>query len=233
MLEPRIALPGIAVLGGSFNPPHIGHFRLGLEVYEALKPQKVLLVPAAKPPHKPSDNLLPFDLRVALLQACVHDLPDFYVSEMEAERQGPSYTIDTLEALYRQNPSHRLCFILGVTDFGQFKTWHRWKEITALSDLVVVSRENEDLTLFTNTVKDLWPDALESQNSPESLIKTYALPDGGAAMFAPMQRLDISSSDLRRRWLAGESVKYLVPPEVEALLADNAAVVAQSWQKEL
>lgn len=234
MFQAWITQPRIAVFGGSFNPPHIGHLRAGIEVFEALIPKEVLFIPAKQPPHKPDSNLLPFDMRVQLLKLCTRDLPGFTVSTMEGEREGPSYTIDTLEALCLEYPDYRLCFILGLPDFALLNTWQRWREITAISDILVVSREQDnDVRFFTDTVSRLWPEAGEAGCYLTRISKVFVLTDGGAVMFMHTPRIDISSSDIRRRFLTGTSIKYMVPPQVEAALTDNAGVVVENWLKKV
>ena len=130
-LRPRNAPAGRAILGGSFNPPHVGHLRLAVEVREALGDlvTGVDLVPCAVPPHKDASDLLPFGLRAALVEACIAGLPWLACNRLEGRRQGPSYTWDTLTAYRQAAPGTDLYFILGSPDFAQLPLWRRGTEL--------------------------------------------------------------------------------------------------------
>ncbi|MDR1359440.1 MAG: nicotinate (nicotinamide) nucleotide adenylyltransferase [Deltaproteobacteria bacterium] len=223
-----ISRPLLALLGGSFNPPHIGHFRIALEVLERLAPSGVLLIPCANPPHKTRDNLLPFSLRLAMLEAVTSALPGLGVSSVEAERPGPSYTVDTLAALAAEHPEERLAFILGGDDFSLLPAWRRWRSIPELADLVVLPRQAEGEKFFLRTIDACWPEAVPLP-APEG-IRTFGLPHGGRLVHLPQPRLEISSSLVRSRWLAGRRLKFLIPGEVEEMLDAHAPMVRSLWQ---
>lgn len=161
-------LPLTALLGGSFNPPHIGHFRIALEVWEALRPERLLFIPSAMPPHKAAKGLLPFDLRVRMLQAVLRglpnlpatpDLPGMEVCTIENERPGPSYTVDTLIALAKRYPGCRPAFIMGGEDLPLLPSWDRWERLTELAELVVLPRGKADGELIAKTIQAQWPGA--------------------------------------------------------------------------
>ena len=133
---------GRALFGGSFNPPHVGHLRLAIEMAETLRPlaDSVELMPCATPPHKVVSGLLPFDLRAAMVEACLDGLPGLSCNRMEAERPGLSYTWDTLQACREETPERPLFFILGNPDYALLPHWHRGLELPELCQLVVVPR---------------------------------------------------------------------------------------------
>ena len=133
---------GIGILGGSFNPVHIGHLRLALEVLEApvAALEYVELLPCAEPPHKPREGILPFELRSALLEVAGRRIPRLRVNRLEGMRSGPSYTWDTLTAYAAQYPGQRPVFILGGEDFATLPQWFRGLELPQLADFVVVPR---------------------------------------------------------------------------------------------
>jgi nicotinate-nucleotide adenylyltransferase len=220
--------PLLALLGGSFNPPHIGHFRIALEVQEVLAPREILLVPCADPPHKARDNLLPFPLRLAMLEAAARGLPGLSVSPVEAERPGPSYTVDTLAALAARHPEERLAFILGGDDFPLLPGWRNWRKIPELADLVVLPRQEEGEKIFLRTLRACWPEAAPLP-APAGIC-AFGLPHGGRLLHLPQPRLEISSSLIRSRWLEGKSLRFLVPGEVEEILDRNARSVHALWR---
>ena len=199
---------GRAILGGSFNPPHVGHLRLAIEAAEALTPlvSGVDLVPCAVPPHKTMTGMLPFDLRARMVEASITDLPFLRCNRLEGQRQGPSYTWDTLLAYRESEPQTELYFILGSPDFALLPTWHRGLELPGLCNFVVVPRDGQTARDVIATAQRLWPEARERAplvgDGP-----CMALPGGGLAHFLPLPWLDVSASRLRSVWLAGRRVQ--------------------------
>jgi nicotinate-nucleotide adenylyltransferase len=140
----------VGIFGGTFNPVHIGHLRAAIEVAEAVGLQAVEFVPAARPPHKVGNGLLDFDLRLELCRLAVEGLPGFSVNPLEARRDGPSYTCDTLTALGRSRPEDEFTFILGMGDLlclGQRKNGY---DLGRLAKLAVHARAGLDLDVFTD-----------------------------------------------------------------------------------
>lgn len=223
--------PLVVLIGGSFNPPHTGHFRIAIEAREALVPARICFVPCSTPPHKASANLLPFSLRFAMLQAVTDSLPEagLSVCGIEAERSGPSYTVDTLTVLAEQRPDVRLAFVMGTEDYGNFSTWRRWRDIPLLADLVVVPRAYHAPGFFAATTRSYWPDALPLATDRPAISEAYALPTGGRVLYLPQPLLEISSSLVRERIVAGRSVDFLVPPPVISLMGTNQELLRRLW----
>lgn len=218
----------IGLLGGSFNPVHVGHIRLAIEIAEALAPARLDFVPCAIPPHKPSRGLLPFALRLQMLQEATKGHSGFHVSTLEAERPGPSYTWDTLQAYRQSEPDARLFFILGGEDFHTLPHWHRGYELPTLADMVVVPRAGADRGAFITTARQHWPETRPVPISQAGAI-ALELPAGTRLIYLPLPRLDISASLLRDKWLCGADITHLVPDPVLTLLRENAATVAECW----
>ena len=233
--EDRAAL---AVLGGSFNPPHIGHFRIACEVLEQLGPMSVLFVPCAIPVHKPEHNLLPFDLRLELVQAAIQKEPDFAVSGLEGERVGPSYTIDTLRALIRDNPHKKMFFIMGAEDVPTLPTWRQWEDILRLVDIVALPRSpGWSATVFAQAIQDLHR-VMRGPKLPHP--RQENLPGGGMVcslnegrsiyyLWQPV--LEISSTLVRERWLNGQNLDFLVPEPVLEQMRIYAERIRSCWMK--
>ncbi len=230
MTESASPPPGIAILGGSFNPPHIGHLRLAIEARDALGDlvQGVDMVPCAVPPHKAQSGMLPFDLRARMVEACTHGLPWLRCNRAEASRQGPSYTWDTLRAYHEAQPDTRLYFILGSPDFALLSTWYKGLELPAVCDFVVVPRKGHTSADFVSAAKMLWADAVEH---PPVLPGSpcMALPGGGLAHFLSVPWLAVSASRVRELWLAGKNVDFLVPDAALEILRNNAQTVRHHW----
>ena len=223
---------GRAILGGSFNPPHVGHLRLAIEAAEALTPlvSGVDLVPCAVPPHKTMTGMLPFDLRARMVEASITDLPFLRCNRLEGQRQGPSYTWDTLLAYREAEPQTELYFILGSPDFALLPTWHRGLELPGLCNFVVVPRDGQTARDVIATAQRLWPEAREIPplvgDGP-----CMALPGGGLAHFLPLPWLDVSASRLRSLWLAGRRVDFLLPRAAFEILKQSEKTVQAHWRQ--
>ncbi|MDR3176026.1 MAG: nicotinate (nicotinamide) nucleotide adenylyltransferase [Desulfovibrio sp.] len=227
------------LLGGSFDPPHAGHLRAALECAEILRPSACLFLPCANPPHKTGRRLLPFALRVDMLRAALADLAGplpcpFSVSEVENERPGPSYTIDTLRALNVRFPDARLTFALGCDDFRQLAGWRQGRDIPDVADLVVLPRSGCGLGDFSAILAELRPDAAPlppGREDPPEIKSAHVLPLGGKIMYIAIPALDLSSSLTRARFLGGRDISFMVPPGVLALLRANATYVKKIWEE--
>ncbi|MBJ7471100.1 MAG: nicotinate (nicotinamide) nucleotide adenylyltransferase [Solirubrobacteraceae bacterium] len=184
-------------MGGTFNPPHIGHLICASEACDQLGLEKVLFVPAHTPPHKEVAAGAPGPLvRAELCRLATQDDPRFEVSELEIERGGASYTVDTLTELRAQRPGDDLVFIVGADTALSLPTWHKPVEVAQLATLGIAGRQGVLRRDIVERLVDL-PVRLE---------------------FFDMPRFDISSSEIRRRLAAGQTVDYLVPAAVAAHL---------------
>ncbi len=188
----------IGLLGGTFDPIHLAHLRIAEEVREELALSEVWFIPAGVPPHKRAEPHLPFEERLRLVELAVKDHPAFRALDLEGRRPGPSYTVDTLKELRQRHPQHEFFFILGLDAFLEIETWYQYPRIPELARLVVVSRGEFPLEKARIRARELFPEK--------------------EILFLSVTRLDISSTDIRRRLKAGLSVRYLVPePVFEAL----------------
>lgn len=223
--------PGRALLGGSFNPPHIGHLRLAIEVREALGPlvDSLVLVPCGNPPHKRAESLLPFALRAEMTRAAVRGLPGISVSEEEGERQGYSYTWDTLSRFREKLPGRELYFVIGTPDFALLHTWRRGLELSQLCQFIVVARGEQTEEPFVQAARRHWPGVRSvAPVLPDSLC--MELPDGGRVHYLPLPWLAVSASRIRERWLRRQNVDFLIPRAVDELLRVRHAEVAAHWK---
>ncbi|QGY41726.1 nicotinate (nicotinamide) nucleotide adenylyltransferase [Pseudodesulfovibrio cashew] len=213
----------IGILGGSFNPVHTGHVRMAIEVHEQLGLDRVELLPAKHPPHKEGDDILPFDLRMALVERAIEDMPELDVNPIENQRPGPSFTCDTLTCYRTEQPEIELSFILGASTFLELPQWRRGLEIPELASLVVVNRWEASVEV-PGFIEEYWPEAREEDG-------LWRLPQGHTIRLLDAPRLDIKGGHIRQRWLTGRSIRYLVPPGVEAMLEERAGEIEQYWGK--
>ena len=185
----------VGVLGGTFNPPHIAHLVCAQEARAALGLDRVLLVPAGVPPHKEVRDDPGAAVRVALCRLAAAGEPGVGVSEVETERAGPSWTVDTLRELHAREPEHQLTFILGGDMAVSLGTWREPEEIVRLARLAVAERGKHSREQIAHALGAI-PGAAEQTD-------VFSMP-----------RLDVSSSDLRGRVRSGAPIRHLVPDAV-------------------
>jgi len=199
----------VAVFGGSFNPIHYGHLLLADHVLELLGLDRVLFVPAAVPPHKPAARLAPARDRHEMVALAIAGHPRFAVSDIELRRDGPSYTVDTLEALATTGDT--LFLLLGSETYLDLLSWRAPRRIAELARLVVVPRTDSPFD----------PDSAAAQKVLRELgveggfvsVGEGAAPERGV-LIARATSLPISASDLRQRVREGRSLAYRVPPPI-------------------
>lgn len=183
----------IGIMGGTFNPPHIGHQVCASEACDQLRLDRVIWVPAHTPPHKEVAAGAPSpEVRAELCRLATQDDPRFEVSEIEIERGGSSYTVDTLRALRSERPDDDLIFIVGADTALSLPTWREPEEVSRLAALGIAGRQGVLRRDIVERLVDL-PVRLE---------------------FFDMPRVDISSSEIRRRLSHGHTIDYLVPTAV-------------------
>jgi nicotinate-nucleotide adenylyltransferase len=185
----------VGLLGGTFNPPHLAHLVCAQEALLQVGLDRVLLVPAAVPPHKAVEADPGVAHRVAMCRAAVGRDPRLGISLLDVERPGPAFTVDLLRALRLEAPADELVFIVGGDMAHSLPTWREPEAVLALAELAVAERE---------------------EVRREHVMDQVAPLAGGRdrVRFFDMPRLDISSSMLRRRAAAGVPVRYLVPDAV-------------------
>ena len=185
----------IGILGGTFNPVHIGHLRLATAVAEALRLKHVDLMPCAVPPHKADSGLLSFEMRVSLLQGALETPPNaapsdarLQVSTLEGELPHPSYTWNLITEWRKRHTSESPMFILGGEDFMRLDTWHRGLELPNITNFVVVPRCQADEETFRATIGRHWPKAVITEPDENNLLSA-AITDETSAAASGHQRL--------------------------------------------
>ena len=223
----------LLLFGGSFNPPHVGHMRAALKAAKLLKPERFFFVPCAVPPHKNLDDLLPLNFRCRLLQNAIADMggtPDFFaVSAVEGEREGPSYTADTLRLLAARHPSMRLAFMLGCDTYEKMGHWPGYRHIPEWADIVVLPKGGESEQRFTASSCALWPEAKPEAMPGKNSLQAFRLPGGGRLLFLPLPEMAISASLVRKSILGGADPALMTSPRVAALLRDNEELLRKHW----
>lgn len=222
----------IGIFGGSFDPIHLGHLISAEQAREQVRLEQVWFVPAARPPHKQTRDLTPFALRVEMLEMAVAGHTDFRVSEIEKERPGPSYTVETLRRLHETHPGNEWFLLMGSDSLRDFPSWREPEQIAALATLVVIGRpagDSEDNpaapslpALFAQHESAGPADATGKVSATTPLNPTaHSPPASILARILTVQSplIDISSTDIRRRVQDGRSIRYLTPRAVECFIA--------------
>lgn len=217
----------MGILGGAFNPVHVGHLRLGIEARECLGLDRVEFVPAARPPHKPEPWMLPFAARRELLELAVSGMPGFFVNPLEAERPGPSYTWDTLQGLAREHPGRDYHFIMGAGDFLNLHLWKRGLELGTLANLAVATRDH----LGAAEVEGCLADRPAMGCVPEGPGR-WRMAGGKVLALMDILRLDISASRIRERFRRGADLRFLLPVAVEETLSRRRREILDFWDTE-
>ena len=183
----------VGLFGGSFNPPHLAHLIVAETVREQFGLDAIWWMTAYQPPHKTSEALASATHRLAMTQAAVADNPAFEVSPLEIQREGTSYTVDTIRSLQAEHPDHTFFLLIGGDSWQGFSAWHQPEEIIARVPLIVYRRSG-------TTPVDVEPPFAERVH------------------FADAPLLEISGTDIRQRLRDGRSIRYLVPDAVRAYI---------------
>jgi nicotinate-nucleotide adenylyltransferase len=205
------------ILGGTFNPIHVAHLRIAEEVRETCALDEVLFIPAAIPPHKPEPPAASFADRLAMVRAAIAGNPCFRASDLEAHRSGKSFSVDTLEILRQDDPQGERYFIVGLDSFRDIATWKEYARLFELAHLVVTARPGVELP----DPRAVLPVAVQNDFCYDKKLKKLRHRSGNVVIFLEETRLDISSTLIRHKVAAGESIRYLVPPAVAAYIADH------------
>ncbi|MCE9665119.1 nicotinate-nucleotide adenylyltransferase [Halomonas sp. M5N1S17] len=206
----------IGMLGGTFDPVHLGHLRSAVELRECLNLDRVHMVPASMPPLRDEPSVPPEE-RLALLRLGIGQTPGLMADARELERHGPSYSADTLASLREEYGAQaRLVMALGHDAFLRLADWRTPERLFELAHLVVIDRPDHDAPL---------PDALVeliARREVDSCKALFQHPAGSLLRLALPTRMAISATEVRRRLAAGSSIRYLLPEAVEARIHERA-----------
>ena len=196
----------LGILGGTFNPPHVGHLLCASEAADQLGLDRVVLLPAALPPHKEVPDEPGGEERLRLCELAVAGDVRLTVSRLEIDRGGPSYTVDTLRGLHARTPEDELTFIVGGDMALSLPTWREPREVLRLATLAVAERSGAARRDILARLEGLG----DAGDGPPPRLRFFEMP-----------RVDVSSSLVRRRVAAGRTIRYLVPDAVASRIAER------------
>lgn len=201
----------IGVMGGTFDPIHVGHLRLAEEMAEALALDQVRFIPAGQPPHRDMPRTSASH-RLEMVRRAVAGNPRFTVDAREVEQPAPSYTVDTLTALRAEfGPDRPLWLLLGADAFAGLPAWHRWPQLFALAHIAVATRPGPD---DPATRRDMLAAELQHELSHRQVPAGSATGPAGAVVLQSMTALDISASRIRAILARRGSARYLLSDAV-------------------
>lgn len=190
------------ILGGTFDPIHLGHLRIAYAALEEMALDRVVFLPDGDPPHKKPNSQKHDRLRMAQL-ACAHE-PRFMVSDMELRRQGRTYTVDTLLAIKEKEPEAELIYLIGSDTLYQLPTWRTIHRVTALCRMAIVLRPGDD------------------RGQVQAKMDEFADVYGLDSQLLRTRGLDLSSSQVRQAVAQGQDISGMVPEAVAAYIAQES-----------
>ncbi|MBP7830514.1 MAG: nicotinate-nucleotide adenylyltransferase [Kiritimatiellae bacterium] len=188
----------LGILGGTFNPVHLGHLMMAQDALERFRLDRVVFMPCARPPHKAARDLASDTDRLAMLRLAVRGDPRFAVSDLEIRRGGISYTIETIRALQRRRPGVRWHFIIGSDSLFELHSWREIGELLRRCAFLTLERPGYSparMTARRLRLPEPWPERLA-----RNVFRGHVM--------------DISSTEVRARAAAGASIRFLVTPAV-------------------
>jgi nicotinate-nucleotide adenylyltransferase len=203
----------IGLLGGTFNPIHFGHLRMAQELADTLSLTEIRFIPAAKPPHKAAPTVSA-QQRAEMVQLAIADNPLFKLDRRELNRQGASYTIDTLISLREElGEKVSICLIMGGDAFSHLDSWHRWQELLHNCHIILVQRPSKQAQSKLSNQLTAFLESHYTENADDLAEKP--------AGYIHMQHItaqDIAATSIREKLVAGKNAKYLVPDQVLAYI---------------
>ncbi|NLE28616.1 MAG: nicotinate-nucleotide adenylyltransferase [Phycisphaerae bacterium] len=196
----------IGLFGGTFDPPHLGHLISAQTIVDHLALDKMIFIPAGRPPHKCHQIISHADRRLKMVQLAIADNPQFEVSDWELHQTGPAYTILTIEHFSSAFPNNSLFWIIGADSLADLPTWREFRRLIESINIVTAWRGGVDIEkVLNNLARTLDPAHFEKLK--KNLVRT------------PM--IELSATEIRQKVRQGHSIRYRVPPAVEQYIINE------------
>lgn len=197
----------VGIMGGTFNPIHIGHLLIAENAYEEYQLDEVLFLPSKNPPHKEGYDVAKEEERKKMISLAVEGNGHFSFSELEFERDGKTYSVDTMEILKKRYPENEYFFIIGADSLYNLESWHRSEDLIGMTCFLVATRNHHSYS--------------EMNSFAERLRKKY----GANIAFLNTPTIDISSSEIRKKVRLKKSITYFVPDKVKEYIITSGLYV--------
>lgn len=209
----------IGILGGTFNPIHTGHLKVAEEVQKRFRLNKILFIPSYIPPHKESTDIVSPPHRLRMVKLAISPYSQFASSSVEIEAKGRSYSIDTLKKMKENFPKAIIFFILGIDAFLEIDTWREYEKVLEQCYFIIVSRPGYRIEEASDTLPDEYMEGIvkirDAEEIKEDLLLSYKI------FLFPMESLDISSTEIRKKIREDRSIEGLVPKTVKEYIQKN------------
>jgi nicotinate-nucleotide adenylyltransferase len=211
----------IGIFGGTFNPIHYGHLRAAEEVREKFHLSKIIFIPSKSPPLK-THELIESEHRYKMTELALSGNGFFEISDIEFKRPGKSFTVQTIEELRRIFHDMDLYFILGIDSFLEIPTWLQPEKLMSLTDFIIIARPSfRFVDLLLSPYINVQRQVLEKLDKAELESYSAALKSKRVIIAMKIPLLDISATEIRKRFREGKSIKYLLPESVESYIIAN------------
>jgi nicotinate-nucleotide adenylyltransferase len=208
----------IGILGGTFDPIHLGHLRSAEEISQELDLEKVYLIPSASPPHKTNEAITPFHHRLAMTRLAADMSPCLEALDLEGRRTGHSYSIETLRELHLAfGPDAEIFFVLGMDAFLEIKTWKEYEHLFDYAHFVIITRAGFERVTHKEALSALDIGIKPTATDPS----VFSAPSGKAVRIVGTTLMDISSTRIRNLVRDHRSIRFLVPENIGKYIAEN------------
>ncbi len=240
MVTDKFANKKIGIMGGAFNPFHIGHLRHAIEIAEELNLDAIDLLVSHNHPHKSKEGLLPFEMRVQCIEKSLQHIDFIHINQIEKEIQGKSYTDIILTEWKKSHPSATPYFLMGIEDFSALPTWHNGLKLHEITRLIVVARHGKTAQDFFKIAKTYWNNCIikgENASLPLHAQKKAQLylseqknpPQQPVCTFIDIPTLNIDATTIRKLWCSRHNISGLVHDGAIRFLDENKEIVKKYW----
>jgi len=209
----------VGLFGGTFNSIHLGHLKAAGIVRDRFKIEKVFFIPSFIPPHKKGDEVAAPEHRLHMVKLALHESPQFIPSSIEIDAGGESYSVITLGKIRKTYSQALVFFILGIDTFLEIETWKDYQEVLKNCFFIIISRPGYSLQeareVLGGRYREKMKDISEKAEISEDMLSQYKF------FLFPLDALDVSSTEIRKRVKASESLEGMVPPRVENYIKEN------------
>lgn len=220
----------IGILGGTFNPVHSAHINIALAAIKYMHLEQIQFIPCMVPPHKTTKNVIPFQIRVDLLQAAIQGNPLLSINTIESILPQPSYTWNMLNYWKKLHTLHQPLFILSDEDFAMLDTWYNGLALPSITNFLIIPRATNKKQSFSSTLKRLWNCTTIIQDRHNKMVSYASIFKNLYCFFLNTPIMDIRSSTIRSMWEKGVCLNHTMPTPVTKMLECHQNILKKLWK---